>query len=278
MADETDPFAEAESRWKRLFEELAAAPVVEVLGVVGPGGVSGCANQDESWTLQFSFDAWRIGKAELQTKELTICRKGRHEDFDTFRPLIRPDTTLRIRARVAEHSIFGTPHALLDSVIGPDTSDQELNDRAKQLRKPVTYKDTILGTFTLDRVVNWFTAETVWDGNPISLNLEAKEPADIEKALTTAHSLWQAHQQWDQRVRDYAVRELLALKNENWLEEGELELTADQFKARMKLEAISVDPSGSFEFWHNDGDLFWGHSILIRGNLSEGPSDAGIVG
>jgi hypothetical protein len=32
-------------------------------------------------------------------------------------------------------------------------------------------------------------------------------------------------------------------------------------------------PDGAFEFWHNDGDLFWGHSILIVGSLEEGLTD-----
>lgn len=46
----------------------------------------------------------------------------------------------------------------------------------------------------------------------------------------------------------------------------------------MKLEAITVRPNGEFEFWHDDGDLFWGHSILISGDLNHGLEDADIPG
>ena len=46
----------------------------------------------------------------------------------------------------------------------------------------------------------------------------------------------------------------------------------------MKLESISVRNNGSFDFWHNDGDLFWGHSIQISGNLTDGPKRADIPG
>ena len=46
----------------------------------------------------------------------------------------------------------------------------------------------------------------------------------------------------------------------------------------MKIESITVHPDGGFEFWHNDGDLFWGHSILISGSLVEGPNSADIPG
>jgi hypothetical protein len=29
---------------------------------------------------------------------------------------------------------------------------------------------------------------------------------------------------------------------------------------------------------HDDGDLFWGHSIQVTGTLDEGPTDADISG
>jgi hypothetical protein len=71
---------------------------------------------------------------------------------------------------------------------------------------------------------------------------------------------------------------LLNLKNDNWLDDGEDEVTAEQFIEAMRLESIAVYPDGSFVFWHQDGDLFWGHSIQICGSLSEGLTDADIPG
>ena len=96
--------------------------------------------------------------------------------------------------------------------------------------------------------------------------------------MESAHELFKLQQTWDARVRDYAVSELLELKNDTWLGEGETEFTPATFKAQMKLESISVDPAGGFEFWFNDGDLFWGHTILVSGTLTDGPNDAGIHG
>ena len=113
---------------------------------------------------------------------------------------------------------------------------------------------------------------------PVSLSLSTDQPDELEKALRTAHSLWQNQSKWNERIRNYAVQELLPLKNDAWLGEGEAELSADQFDGRMMLESVTVYPDGSFEFWHNDGDLFWGHSIQIGGTLSEGPTQADIPG
>lgn len=46
----------------------------------------------------------------------------------------------------------------------------------------------------------------------------------------------------------------------------------------MKLESISIQPNGEFEFWHNDGDLFYGHSIQISGSLEKGLTHSDIPG
>jgi hypothetical protein len=52
----------------------------------------------------------------------------------------------------------------------------------------------------------------------------------------------------------------------------------EEFKARMALESVTVEADGSFQFWYGDGDLFWGHSIQVSGNLAEGPTDASLAG
>lgn len=59
---------------------------------------------------------------------------------------------------------------------------------------------------------------------------------------------------------------------------GEKPLTAAQFLKRMKLQSVNADPDGSFAFWHDDGDLFWGHSIQVTGNLKGRPDGGGHAG
>jgi hypothetical protein len=269
--------SDIDARQKKLLEQLAAAPVVDVLGVVAPSGAGGGRSGGEDlWTLFVTFDAWRVGHANLQTKPLILSSRGvTHEELASLQDALVPYTVVRIKARVGE-SAFGGHEALLEAFIGTETSDAELNDQAEQLRKPVTVEDPAFGTFTLDRGVDWFTAEVVWDGQPVSLHLSGS--AEVQASLKTAYALWQRPTEWNRQVRNYAVQELLPLKNDSWLAEGESEITPEEFKDRMTLESITVYPDGSFDFFHHDGDLFWGHAIQVSGTLSQGPTHADIPG
>jgi hypothetical protein len=55
-------------------------------------------------------------------------------------------------------------------------------------------------------------------------------------------------------------------------------MSAADFLSKMSLESISLDEDGGLTFWHNDGDLFWGHAIQISGNLTDGLKSADIPG
>jgi hypothetical protein len=263
-------------RQQRWLDQLAVSPVVEVSGVVSPNGATGGRSRGEDfWTASLALEAWRIGTAELQIVPLRISRKVTDAELDHLRNTINPYAVVRIRARVGESAIGGY-QALLEEFVGVCKSDADLNLYAERLQQPVTFENPDFGTFTIGRRVDWFAAEVVWDGKPVSLNLS--DAAEVEASLKVAQILWQKQPEWNRRIRDFAVQELLPLKNESWLNEDEAELSPDEFKDRMTLESITVYPSGSFDFWHNDGDLFWGHSIQISGNLSDGPKHADIPG
>jgi hypothetical protein len=277
MTEDADIFAEAERRNKRLFKQLASAANADVVAVVGPNGPGAARSRGENlWTMSFTCEAWRVDGNKIQKRPLTVCRKVTGAELEKLQESIQPYQVIRIKARVVIDSVFGSPQALLEAFVARDSSDAELNHVAEELQKPVTLEDSLLGTFTLDRRVDWFVGEVVWAGEPISLNLSAS--ADVQEALKTAHALWRNQKEWNRRVRSFAVEQLLPLKNDNWLDEDEAELTPDQFEDRMTLESITVRADGSFDFWHSDGDLFWGHSIQISGNLVDGPNHADIPG
>jgi hypothetical protein len=100
----------------------------------------------------------------------------------------------------------------------------------------------------------------------------------MKDALETARALARDAEAWDKRLRAFAAKKLLKLKNQAWLDENEKPLDAARFEKRIKPESVEAFPKGRFEFCFEDGDIFWGHLIVISGGLEKGPARADIAG
>lgn len=264
---------------KQLIDQLKLCPISEIIGIVNINGVgAGRVGGDELYTLTIKLDAWRASNGYLKTEPLHIIRKVTKEELADIREKIKAETIVKINARVAEKSVSDEQDALFEEFIEVVSNDNELNDYLEDIKNPVTYDDDIFGTLTFNRRLSWYSGKISWNKKSVDLNLPINEVEDIKLSLQVAKTLWENRKIWSSRIREYAVKELLEFKNDSWLEEDEKEVTAKQFKTRMKLETITVYPDEEFEFWHHDGDLFWGHSILISGNLTDGPYYADIPG
>lgn len=263
-----------------LLAQFSERPIEEVLGLVGGSCAGGYQSGDNQWILAFTFHCWKLPPGPMKTGQLVVEWTLSREEFQAMLHRIDEYTVYRIRARVVEGSSMGDHRAQLVEFLGTDPSDPELNQAAVDLQIPVVVRDRQFGELTLDRSINWYAAETNWNGAAVELHLLADQSGEIAGALTVARSLWKDSKRLTGLILDRATQELLPVKNENWLDEdeGEAELTARQLRSRMTLESITVNPNGSFEFRFDDGDLFLGHWIMVRGTLSEGPTDAEIAG
>ncbi len=185
---------------------------------------------------------------------------------------------LRIHARINQNSVNQPETALLEEVLEFNAESDAMNSVIKKLREPVYRDDSFFGRLQLNRKINQFEIRAPWLGTEIELLVSATELEEFEQAITVSKALWQAARKWDKRLREYAAVQLLDLKNEEWRDEDEKPVSRRQFKKRMRLNTVSAYPDGSFEFWFDDDDLFWGHAIKIDGNLDDGPEHANIAG
>jgi hypothetical protein len=80
------------------------------------------------------------------------------------------------------------------------------------------------------------------------------------------------------QLRDFAASKLLALYNDNWLDETNGRVDLPQFKARLTNPSICLyDEIGGAVVNFEDGGLFAGHWIEIH--FEDGvPTHAGIIG
>jgi hypothetical protein len=268
---------------------LAAADVANVAyedrciiieGVVSPRGQGGRAGRDVGYDIHsFAFAGWRRLGESLVERGLTLLRpvppsrggQSREENiFERF-----PACSIQ---RFSVLLSKDQTRAVVERALTIDKPDQALLQLSERLRLPVVLSTERFGDLVLNPRVNWFEGRAEWNGKTIDISFKKDEDERIAGALKTAEGLWSDHAAWKRKVDDFAVRKLLPLKNEAWLSEGERELTAMDFKARMVLVSITVRGYGRFEFWHDDGDLFWGHSIQVSGNLRDGITGADIPG
>lgn len=266
------------ARRRELFGQLATLPAVDITGVVHASGPGGSLNEGKTWDFQLTFAAWRVGSGPIRRDELSVTRvTATQDEFDSLFHSIGPEAIVRVRAR---HGVDqdGKPAALVDEYLGLCDSDPELDAERERLREPVTFTDPQLGEFRLERGLRYFTSEQLWKSDPMELSLDGESQAEVEPALAVARELWAQQDHWNQRIQDAAVEALLPLKNDTWLEDGESEVTDDEFKARMLLSSVAIRPDGEFTFWYDDDGLFFGHSITVRGTLQDGPTDANIEG
>jgi hypothetical protein len=272
-----DPFADARSRAAELRRRLAGQPVAVVHGVVSAFGVSaGRSGSDAPWTCTFSLDAWRVDGGALIEDVLKIVWEDEKGAIGLLHAVVAPYATLKIRAHLGPD--VAPPTALLQGIVGIDDSDVQLNRFAAERQVPVVFHDEILGDLVLDRSVDLYTGEVAWNDSVVALHLPSAARGIAMEAVARARTVVGAQSAWDRRAREVAASELLALKNETWLEEDEGACSAMDFIARLSMTTIDFDGDGAISFWLDDGDLFWGHAILVRGDLDVGLLTADLAG
>ena len=82
---------------------------------------------------------------------------------------------------------------------------------------------------------------------------------------------------WNEKMRAFAAKELVSLAND-WLDEDGAEISESDFAKRIKLMEISIDADGAFAAYHDDDDMFWGHSVTVYGDLERGVKSAQMEG
>lgn len=225
------------------------------------------------------LDIWRITNGPLRHTPLRLTREVDDAELAIYQQQIAAETAIAVRAHsLAE--VEASWRGALDAFIGP-VDDVELDSALEQIQRPLIYDDPRFGRFTLDRRVDWFEAEVSWNSAPVRLAISCDSSRDSAPGLAVANALWNDAAEWARRVSEFAIEQLLPLKNDCWLDEDgedEQELDDAAFLARMSLQSITIYGDGALEFWHDDGDLFFGHSILVSGTLSGGLTDANIPG
>lgn len=121
---------------------------------------------------------------------------------------------------------------------------------------------TALG-FAYDPDGRCYTAEGKARGLAVPVTVPAEDPEDppaFGRAVEIVRGLGELIEVAEER----AAWGLLDIKNESWRDPEEPEVTPDEFRSAIAVEGVWVHGDGSSEVYFADGDLFWGHAIVVR--------------
>ena len=272
-----EPIQNTENKQYKALAAQFQPEELSILAVTGANGFSGGKTGTEKlWTAHLGLTAWmEEDSPDIHRGEFVLTTIADDRLLDVLRQRTPPDFIVKCKVRVSQD---GQRLLLLDLPV--PGFDPDLKAILEEQKKPVTFREEGLGTFTLNRQVDWFETEINWLGTEISLTIDMEEAR--EEALQNAKTLLASAADWDKRVRECAADELLQNAND-WNQEMEKDgetptITREQFMERMELESIEVMADGSFQFWFADGDMFYGHSIWVSGDLENGPDEASMEG
>lgn len=256
---------------------------------VGGAGKSGRA---KLWTVSADILAYVDETGALVEAKGQLEWLGTEDDRDGWVHQIEPTTQYRMvvrravpadPARYAAYSMptpdFSHTFALAE-VVERGVHFPALDERLNRYLQPIVLNDQ-QGTFTLDRSFGQFAGQIAWPTGEVSVSLEIDETSQegaetCEDAMATLARIT-ADADIDARWRSYAASVLTELANE-WRDDEDAPIAEADFASRISLSELNVSPDGSVTPYYRDGNLFFGHVIIIDVEPDGSLSDASIAG
>lgn len=145
------------------------------------------------------------------------------------------------------------------------------NEKYEKPTKPKMKNKVInlptIGKLTYNEKFEWYEGECKIDNSAFTLNIYYAAPEELKKLISFADS--QLKSKFYEKMLLEIEDKMIKLKNDSWLGEdedtGEEEppITTEDFRKRVFVSSIVFYDDCSSEIYCNDGDIFWGHTILI---------------
>lgn len=245
-----------------------------LLGVVSPAVQGGFDEAERGYAIHgFSLAAWRTPDEDtLHQSPMHIWRTASLDA--NFLADIPAYSLLQITGYKSQDH----PRLIMTSGSILRIAPADLLRAQAQLRTPAYLETEAFGNFVLDPTINWYEKTLDWGDTPIQVMLEPNAQEEVTDHLSTLTTLLQDRETWEQRIRRQITNDLLDLKNNTWLRDGEAPLNEETFSRSFRLYALIIREGGVFTFWFYDQGLFWGHDVRVWGNLQAGPQGASMSG
>ncbi|GAA1937018.1 DUF2262 domain-containing protein [Nocardioides hwasunensis] len=288
-----------EQEERAAFDRRHAAEVVEITVLTGTTvGGAGKAGDAALWTPSADVIAFVDERGGVVTDEGRLSWLATDDQRGGWIHDLQAHTQYVVRVRradpdPAEYARWGQPvpdlsgHFALVEVVERDVHVPALDERLARWLQPVVLS-TDLGDFTLERSFGHFVGVVDWPGGRVRVSLDVDVDSDeggetCTSALARLIAYAADATGTDARWRAYAASTLVDLA-EDWRQQadaddrGDEPVTAETFVRRIRLIDLGVAADGSTTPYYADGDLFWGHVILLDVEPDGSMTDAYIAG
>lgn len=255
------------------FDKEFDNTIRQITIVTGSAPVSAMKGERNKYNkIYLEISAWKfIDSNKIFKGNYTLTGKVKDKQLDQLFEKLESDIIISLKVRQKDNEFF------LVEIITDKENNEELEKVLKEQTKPMFYVDKILGKFILDKKTDLYIKKQKWNNTDIELMIRRYAEKKLPDIFFVANELVKKQMIWDKLIKEFAVKKLLKIKNESWLEDEE-KITSEQFIQKMKLKSIVVSMKNKFEFCFDDGDIFFGHFIMVDGNLEKGPLRAEIYG
>lgn len=239
----------------------------DIIAVTGANGFGGEKEEDaEYWTATLPLIAWREDDGPIRQENTCLVALADDILLDYLRRSAPRDSIIQARVRKGladdRFLLVGLPSPVVDREM------KAVLDRATQ---EVSAWVPDVGTFVLNRRLDWFEAEVDWIYKSVTMVYENDSEAEQKAAQATAQALVKDVSVWDATIRAFALEKMWGREPEPPEWEG---LTKDEALERLDPESIQVWGDGRFEVWSRDKENDWGRYARICGNLKDGITEA----
>lgn len=219
---------------------------------------------------------WQLTDRECQTPEKIFNLQG-----ETIYRL-KAQESLPFVNQYAGKEIKRGNSLWVKEVFERDCHEERLNAILEKFRQPVTIQPECCEELLLNKSLGIFSGNGHWNGESCLIHLDVDEDGTetANDAQDTLKKLMDNCREWDEKARKYAAAELAANASD-WAmdaDENAEEITEEEFAERLAVSEVCVSTCGDFEIFYDDDDMFWGHVIIVSGNIETGIEDASMAG
>lgn len=248
---------------------------VEIYGVVDTGGGGGSASSPYSRHVQFV--KWRPVGWEICDTPLFVQQPCKESEIRPWMKSINAGSMLHMEVRFTKQHV---PEQLRGKVLqyfGKTRADKELLESAKD-RRPSRITIEPIGTLKLNPRHDCYETSIAVGKYKVKLSLETTRKAALEKLCQQIVANKVLLPAFVAKLLDTIERDLLPVKNADWLEPREKKCLPAKFRRAFKPSFIEFTSSGNYEWVFDDGGMFMEHDVVVRGSLKAGPKIADLHG